>query len=378
MLFENLNINNKLLKVLQEKEYSEATEIQQKAIPHILKGRDLIGCAQTGTGKTAAFAIPILDKLSKCMDEVEQPIQALVLAPTRELAIQIGESFENYGKYTSVKTGVVFGGITPKRHIKVLKKKPSIVVATPGRLLDLIGKGVADLSQVKYLVLDEADRMLDLGMIKDVNKILASLPAKRQNMLFSATMPKGVMKMIRSMLRNPISVKVSQLPEEKKVIEQQIYVVEETEKTKLVLHLLNEINYESILIFARTKKKADKLSKAINATNVRTKAIHGDKNQSERHKSLQLFKDKEIKILIATDVAARGLDIDHISHVINMNIPNVPETYIHRIGRTGRAGRKGIAISFCSSQELEFLGEIEKLQNSKIQVVKEHPFVITK
>jgi len=376
MLFENLNINNALLKVLQEKEYNEATEIQQKAIPHILKGRDLIGCAQTGTGKTAAFAIPILDKLSKSVDEVDQPIQALVLAPTRELAIQIGESFENYGKYTSVKTGVVFGGITPKRHIKVLKKKPSIVVATPGRLLDLIGKGVADLSQVKYLVLDEADRMLDLGMIKDVNKILASLPAKRQNMLFSATMPKGVMKMIRSMLRNPISVKVSQLPEEKKVIEQQIYVVEETEKTKLVLHLLNEINYESILIFARTKKKADKLSKAINATNVRTKAIHGDKNQSERHKSLQLFKDKEIKILIATDVAARGLDIDHISHVINMNIPNVPETYIHRIGRTGRAGRKGIAISFCSSQELEFLDEIEKLQNSKIQVVKEHPFEI--
>lgn len=377
MSFKDFNINPEILRSVEEKEYNKATPIQEKAIPPLLEGRDLIGCAQTGTGKTAAFAIPILHQLSQeALDpHVYNQVKALVLAPTRELAVQIGESFQVYGKYTEVSTGVVYGGVTPKRHMKVLKREPSVLVATPGRLLDLMEQGVADLSQVKYLVLDEADRMLDLGMIKDVQKIISGLPTDRQNMLFSATMPDGVTKLIKSMLKNPVTVKDNTKPEPLKGIKQELYFVDETDKTALLLELLQSMEYESVLVFVRTKKKADKICRAINIANIRAKAIHGDKNQSERLKALDLFKRKEVKVLVATDVAARGLDISKLSLVINMNMPSVSENYVHRIGRTGRAGLGGTAISFCAHQEYKFLEDIEKLQNKKIPVVKEHPYV---
>ncbi|MEG1149544.1 MAG: DEAD/DEAH box helicase, partial [Niameybacter sp.] len=302
--------------------------------------------------------------------EERSPIRALVLAPTRELAIQIGESFESYGKHLGTRIGTIFGGVTPKRHIKVLKKEPRILVSTPGRLLDLIEQGHVNLEAVEVLVLDEADRMLDLGMVKDVKNILLKLPKVRQNLLFSATMPKEVMKLVHTILKNPIKIAVESSVSEEIEIRQQVYRVEEPDKTDLLLTLLKNMNFESVLVFTRTKKKADKVAKAINIANIRTKAIHSDKNQSERQKALALFKNKEIKILVATDVAARGIDIDKLSHVVNMDIPNVPETYVHRIGRTGRAGMGGTAISFCSQEEVSDLKQIEKLQGKAIEVLE--------
>jgi ATP-dependent RNA helicase RhlE len=377
MLFQDLNLNPFIIKAIEEANYKKPTPIQEQAIPPILKGRDLLGCAQTGTGKTAAFAMPILQKLSeKSIDQhAYNQIKALVLAPTRELAIQIGESFKTYGQFLTIQTGVIFGGVTPKRHIKVLKREPSILVATPGRLLDLIAQGVVDLSHIEFFVLDEADRMLDLGMIRDVNAIISKLPKKRQNMLFSATMPGEVLKLVNRILKNPVKIEVKGKSLNKQTVKQQVYYVEEPDKTALLLHWLKKQGYESVLIFTRTKKKADKVCKAINVENIRAKAIHGDKNQSERQKALELFKQKEIKVLVATDVAARGIDIDRLSHVINMDIPTVPETYIHRIGRTGRAGMGGAAISFCSNQEMTGLKAIEKCQGKSIEVVKNHPYV---
>lgn len=372
MLFHDFNLNPSIIKGIEEQKYKNPTAIQEKAIPALLSGRDVLGCARTGTGKTAAFAIPILERLSKESreDGGKHPIRALVLAPTRELAIQIGESFTTYGQYLPIQTGVIFGGITPKRHIKVLKREPDVLVATPGRLVDLIEQGHVDLHSVEMFVLDEADQMLDVGMIGQVKKILSKLPKTRQNMLFSATMPKEVMKLANTFLKNPIKIEVESKTSQEIDIQQQVYFVEEPDKTTLLLQLLKEESFESILIFVRTKKKADKVSKAINVTNIRTKAIHGDKSQSERQKALELFKNKEIKVLVATDVAARGIDIDQLSHVVNMDIPNVPETYIHRIGRTGRAGMSGTAISFCSEEERGYLKAIEKLQGDCI-IVKE-------
>ncbi len=382
MSFQTLNLNEDILKAIDDKKYKTTTRIQEEAIPAILKGRDLLGCAHTGSGKTAAFAIPILQMLmNTSADEgiktIEgfNPVQALVLAPTRELAIQIGESFESYAKYLDIKIGVVFGGITPKRHIKVLKKEPSILIATPGRLLDLIGKEVADLSHVKTFVLDEADQMLDKRTKEDVLKIIAKLPKKRQNVLFSATMPNEVVKLTKSILKNPIQIDDSsnsksgdsQIKNQGADIRQKLYYVEEPGKTTLLLELIKTLSYDSVLIFTRTKKKADKVCKALNVENIRSRAIHGDINQSQRLKSLELFKTKEVKVLVATDVAARGIDISNISHVINMDIPSVPETYIHRIGRSGRAGNSGVAISFCSKDEKEYLKAIEKLQGKVIQ-----------
>lgn len=376
MRFSELKIEPLILKAIEEKGYTTPTPIQEKAIPAILEGKDILGCAQTGTGKTAAFAIPILQKLSKVPTDkhVYQHIQALVLAPTRELAIQIGESFNTYGQFLEIQTGVIYGGVTPKRHIKVLKREPRVLVATPGRMLDLLTEGFIDLSHVKMLVLDEADRMLDLGMIRDVQDILSKLPKSRQNLLFSATMPREVLKLVNAILKSPVKIEVKGKPAKSQEIKQKVYFVDETDKTALLLHLLKDKNFESVLIFVRTKKKADVISKAINIANFRSKAIHGDKNQSERLKALESFKSKEIKILVATDVAARGIDIDKLSHVINMDIPNIPENYIHRIGRTGRAGLGGSAISFCSNQELGFLKDIEKLQGKTIEVEKNHPY----
>ncbi len=377
MLFQDLNLNPSIIKAIEGQKYKKPTPIQEKAIPSILSGKDLLGCAQTGTGKTAAFAIPILQILSKAsIDHVAyNQIRALVLAPTRELAIQIGESFKTYGQHLDIQTGVIYGGVTPKRHIKVLKRAPNILVATPGRLLELVERGYVDLNSIEMFVLDEADRMLDLGMIQDVKTILSKLPKIRQNMLFSATIPKEFSTLIHSILRNPVKIEVKSTPTNKIDIKQIIYFVDEPDKTSLLLHLLKDKSFESVLVFVRTKKKADKVSKAINIANIRSKAIHGDKNQSERLKALEGFKNKEIRVLVATDVAARGIDIEKLSHVVNMDIPNVPETYIHRIGRTGRAGMGGTAISFCSNQETTFLKEIEKLQGKSMEVVESHPYV---
>lgn len=378
MLFQEFNLNVSIIKAIEEQKYKKPTPIQEKAIPSILKRKDLLGCAETGTGKTAAFAIPILQMLSEdsINHEKYNQIKALILAPTRELAIQIGESFTTYGQNLDIQTGVIFGGVTPKRHIKVLKREPNILVATPGRLLDLIGQGYIDLSNVEMFVLDEVDRMLDIGMKQDVKKIISYLPKVRQNLLFSATIPNEVSKLVNSILRNPVKIEVKSKSSNTKKIKQQVYFVDEPDKTSLLVHLLKNKSFESVLVFARTKRKADKISKAINIQNIRSKAIHGDKSQSARQKALESFKNKEIRVLVATDVAARGIDIEKLSHVVNMNIPNVPETYIHRIGRTGRAGMGGTAISFCSNQETAFLKDIEKLQGRTIEVVKSHPYVL--
>jgi ATP-dependent RNA helicase RhlE len=371
MTFQDLNLNQHIIKAVEDKHYKTPTKVQEKAIPAILSGNDLLGCAHTGSGKTAAFALPILQSLSKLPVILEGPklIRSLILAPTRELAIQIGESFEAYGKYLDIKIGVVYGGITPKQHIKVLKREPSILIATPGRLLDLIGKGYVDLSKVEIFVLDEADKMLDVKTLQDIKTIISKLPNVRQNILFSATMPEDVMKIVHSILKNPVEIDDKSTSPMGANIKQQVYFVEEPEKTSLLLFLLENKSYESVLVFTRTKKRADKVCKAINIQNIRAKAIHGDKNQSERLKALELFKNKEIKVLVATDVAARGIDISNISYVINMNIPNVPETFIHRIGRTGRAGISGMAISFCSTEEKNFLKKIEELQGKSIEVI---------
>ncbi len=372
MTFKDLNLNQLIIKAIEDKDYKDPTKVQEKAIPAILSGSDLLGCAHTGSGKTAAFALPILDVLFKSTETLEGPklIRSLILAPTRELAIQIGESFEAYSSYLDLKIGVVFGGITPKQHIKVLKREPDILIATPGRLLDLIGKGYADLSRVEIFVLDEADQMLDKKTQEDVKKVIAKLPSKRQNILFSATMPDKVMKIVRSILINPVKIDDKTSSKKGADIDQQVYFIEEPEKTSFMISLLKHNSFESVLIFTRTKKKADKVCKAINIQNIRSKAIHGDKNQSERLKALELFKNKEIKVLVATDVAARGIDISKISCVINMDIPDVPETFIHRIGRTGRAGVSGIAISLCSIAEKNSLKKIEDLQGKSIKVMK--------
>lgn len=375
MVFQDFGLDQAIIQGIEAQDYREPTPIQKQAIPVLLKGRDLVGCAQTGTGKTAAFAIPILQNLLKGDREGNQEdkkqIRALVLAPTRELAIQIGEQFEHYGAHLDMKVGVIFGGVTPKRHIKVLKREPEILVATPGRLVDLVQQGFVKLENIGIFVLDEADQMLDVGMIKQVKTIITQLPKKRQNILFSATMPKEVTKLAHTILKNPVKIEVEKVHDGEIQVKQQVYFVEEPDKTERLLQLLKTEAFESVLIFTRTKKKADKVSKAINVANIRNKTIHGDKNQSERQKVLELFKQKEIKILVATDIAARGIDIDKLSHVINMDIPNVPETYIHRIGRTGRAGQSGTAISFCSDDEREWLKAIEKLQGKSLEVMNE-------
>jgi ATP-dependent RNA helicase RhlE len=378
MNFKDLSINPSILQAIEDQNYNKVTPIQEKAIPIVLNGRDLMGCAQTGTGKTAAFALPILHMLSKEWGKGEDfhPIRALVLAPTRELALQIGDSFKTYGHYLEMQTAVVYGGVPINRNIKALKREPSILVATPGRLLDLIEEGMVDLDSVEFLVLDEADRMLDLGMIQDVKAILSSLPDVRQNLLFSATLPDEISKLSNSILKNPARVEVKGKPVKKAGIKQKLYYVDEPDKISLLLYLLKDQSFDSVLVFVRTKKKADQVLKAIQVANISVGVIHGDKNQTERVEALSLFKNKEIRVLVATDVAARGIDIDRLSHVVNLNIPAVSETYIHRIGRTGRAGMSGIAISFCNNQEIPRLKAIEKLQGIELACVEEHPYVL--
>lgn len=373
MTFENLNLIEPILKALQQEGYTSPTPIQEQSIPILLQGKDLLGCAQTGTGKTAAFSIPILQKLYKT--DHRKGIKALILTPTRELAIQIGECFEAYGKYTGLKHAVIFGGVGQKPQTDALRSGVQILIATPGRLLDLISQGFVSLKSLDFFVLDEADRMLDMGFIHDIRRILKLLPAKRQTLFFSATMPPEIETLANSMLTKPEKVEVAPVSSTVDTISQYIYFVEKQEKKDLLIHLLKNPAIESVLVFTRTKYGADKLARVLTKTGTRAEAIHGNKSQNARQRALTDFKNHTLRVLIATDIAARGIDVDQLSHVINYELPNVPETYVHRIGRTGRAGHEGIALSFCESEELPYLKDIQKLIGKNIQVVKDHPFV---
>lgn len=375
MLFENLTISKPILRALQEAGYSEATPIQAEAIMPLLEGKDLLGCAQTGTGKTAAFAIPILQGLSyeQRSSSGHRQIKALILAPTRELAIQINESFEAYGKHLGLKTMVIFGGVSQNPQTKELTNGVDILVATPGRLLDLISQKFIHLNSVKYFVLDEADRMLDMGMIHDVRRIIAYLPKERQTMFFSATMPTEIAKLSSSILKNPVKVEITPAASTVDIIDQEIYFVNKVNKINLLIHILKNNRIDSALVFSRTKHGADKIVKALEKADLHAQAIHGNKSQNARQLALSNFKERKTRILVATDIAARGIDIEELSHVILFDLPEVPETYVHRIGRTGRAGLGGIAISFCDQDEKHLLRDIQKLIAKTIPVV-EHSF----
>lgn len=366
MNFNQLNLIDPIVKAIAETGYTKPTEIQRGAIPHILAGNDLIGCAQTGTGKTAAFAIPLLQLLH------EKPgtggIRALILTPTRELSLQISENFGAYGKYLPLNPLCIFGGVPQGKQVLALKKKVDILIATPGRLLDLIQQGFISLSKIEILVLDEADRMLDMGFIHDVKKVLTKVPAKRQTLFFSATMPEAIRSFSKTILRQPQELHVNPVSSTAQTVKQSVYFVEKQEKPGLLLNLIKGRSIERSLIFTRTKHGADRLVKQLARTGIQAAAIHGNKSQAARQKALADFKSSRINVLIATDIAARGIDIDELPHVVNYEIPNVPETYVHRIGRTGRAGMNGTAISFCAAEEQKDLKSIQKLIGFKLPV----------
>lgn len=376
MKFNELNLNASILKALESKGYTKPTLIQEKAIPKLLEGHDLLGSAQTGTGKTAAFAIPILQDLSSQSSQStsKRPIQSLVIAPTRELAVQIDDNFKTYAKFTNVKTAVIYGGVPQYRQTKKLKSGVDIIVATPGRLLDLINQGFIKLDQVKHFVLDEADLMLDMGMIDDVKKIVKFVPKKRQTMFFSATMPKAIEKLTREILNNPVRVEVAPVSSTSERIKQEVYYVDQSNKTNLLLHILKDESLESVLVFSRTKHGADRITQALNNNGHQSQAIHGNKSQKQRQRALNNFKSRKTRILVATDIAARGIDISELSHVINYNLPEVPETYVHRIGRTGRSGNEGVAISFCDNSERSMLKGVQRLTGDLIPENKDNPF----
>mgnify|MGYP001532727989 CR=1 FL=1 len=373
MTFKELDLIEPILKALQQTGYTTPTPIQEQAIPVLLKGKDLLGCAQTGTGKTAAFAIPLIQRLYQ--SDHKKGIKALILTPTRELAIQIGENFDQYAGYTGVKHAVIFGGVPQKAQVDALKRGVQVLIATPGRLLDLQSQGCISLKGLEYFVLDEADRMLDMGFIHDIKKVLKLIPARRQTLFFSATMPSEIEKLADSMLTNPEKIEVTPVSSTVDTIRQSVYFVEKKEKKDLLLHLLKNPEIESVLIFTRTKHGADKLARILNKSEIGAEAIHGNKSQNARQRALTNFKDHTTRVLIATDIAARGIDVNQLSHVINYELPNISETYVHRIGRTGRAGHDGIAISFCESEELPYLKDIQKLIGLQIPVVKDHPWV---
>lgn len=376
MLFKDLNIIEPIQKALTEAGYVNPTPIQEQSIPVLLKGRDFLGCAQTGTGKTAAFAIPILQNIEQNQKKLNntRKIKALILAPTRELAIQIEENFTVYSKYMNLKNTVIFGGVSQNPQTKILRDGVDILIATPGRLLDLINQKYIDLSDVKHFVLDEADRMFDMGMVHDVKRIVAKLPKIRQNLLFSATMPSEVMKLVNSILKDPIRVEVAPVSSTIDTIAQSVYFVEKKEKRSLLVHLLKDKSIKSLLVFSRTKYGANNIVKDLAKTGTESQAIHGNKSQNARQLALNNFKEGKIRVLVATDIAARGIDVDGLSHVINYDLPDVPETYVHRIGRTGRAGNSGVAISFCDNEERSALKDIEKLIGKNILVVENVKF----
>jgi len=378
MSFKSLHIIEPLLQSLSQEGYTDPTPIQTQAIPIVLKGTDLIGCAQTGTGKTAAFAIPILQLLHESkIDHKQNHIRSLIVTPTRELAIQIDESFQKYGRNLGLKSCVVFGGINQKSQTKKLKSGVDILVATPGRLLDLMSQGFISLSDIEIFVLDEADRMLDMGFIHDIKKLLAVLPKKRQTLFFSATMPPEIVQLSKSILHNPVKVEVTPESSTVDAIKQELYFVDKGNKKDLLIETLKDESITSALVFTRTKHGANKVVKLLNAENIGAAAIHGNKSQAARQKALGNFKDQITRVLVATDIAARGIDVDDLQYVINYEIPNIPETYVHRIGRTGRAGANGTAISFCDALEKEYLRDIEKLIGKKIPVVESHGFPLT-
>ncbi len=378
MLFQDLNLIEPILKALKTEGYTQPTPIQEQAIPIVLQKKDLLGCAQTGTGKTAAFAIPMLQLLAEdlILGKKTKAPKALILTPTRELAIQIMESFAAYGRHIPLKRTVIFGGVSQHAQVMALNQGVDIIVATPGRLLDLMNQGYVDLRAIQLFVLDEADRMLDMGFVNDVKKIIAKLPEQRQTLFFSATMPKEIQSLANAILNNPLKVEVTPVSSTANTIDQSIFFVEKGNKNALLIHLLKDTNIHSALVFTRTKHGADKVVKVLTAAKIKAAAIHGNKSQNARQNALQSFKNKTIRVLVATDIAARGIDVDDLTHVFNYELPEVPETYVHRIGRTGRAGNTGIAFSFCDSEEKLLLRDIQKLIGKQIPVRVDHPYPI--
>ncbi len=371
MEFKQLSLIAPLLKAITETGYTHPTAIQQKAIPVVLQGNDLIGCAQTGTGKTAAFALPLLQRLEETKTSGKLvPIRALILTPTRELAIQIGDNINLYRKYLKLNYCTIFGGVSQEKQVKEIKKGVDILVATPGRLLDLMNQKIVSLDKIEILILDEADNMLDMGFIHDIKKILAKVPSKRQTLFFSATMPPNIRKFAHGILHKPIEVDVTPVSSTAEKVNQSVFFVEKKDKIKLLTSILKKLKHERTIVFSRTKHGADKIVKLLAKNGLRAAAIHGNKSQNARQKALGEFKDSHLKMLIATDIAARGIDIEQLPLVINYDLPNVPETYVHRIGRTGRAGQEGKAVSFCDVEERPYLADIEKLIGLKIKIEK--------
>ncbi len=374
MQFSDLKLIDPLLRALSAEGYDEPTPIQQQAIPYLLDGRDLVGCAQTGTGKTAAFALPILQRMVNAGPSAHGGIRVLVLSPTRELASQIGDSFAAYGRNLRMKHIVIFGGVGQQPQVDALRRKPEILIATPGRLLDLMQQGFVKLNNVEYFVLDEADRMLDMGFIHDVRKVIAVLPTKRQTLLFSATMPQDIQDLADRILIEPVRVEVTPQATTVEKIAQSVYFVEKKDKRALLEHLLEDKAIRRVLVFTRTKHGANKVVEQISRSNIRAEAIHGNKSQTARERALANFKSGATRVLVATDIAARGLDVDDVTHVINYDLPNEPESYVHRIGRTARAGASGIAYSFCDGDERAYLRDIERLIRQNVPVIAEHPY----
>ncbi|AYV34507.1 DEAD/DEAH box helicase [Erysipelothrix rhusiopathiae] len=376
MEFKDLGINEKILQALTEQGYEKPTPIQEQAIPTLLKHNDLIGLAQTGTGKTAAFAVPTLQNLKeKAFDRNgKRKIRALVLTPTRELAIQIQENFEMYGKYMDLRSTVVFGGVAQRYQVKALRNGVDTLIATPGRLEDLMSQGYIDLSKIEIFILDEADRMLDMGFINDVKRIIKKLPKKKQTLLFSATMPSEISSIAEMLLNNPTTVAVTPVSSTVETVEQSVYYVDQRNKTQLLIDVLENKSFDSVLVFTRTKRGADRVARDLCRSNINAVAIHGDKSQGARQRALSGFKDGTINVMVATDIAARGIDINELKYVVNYELPEVPETYVHRIGRTGRAGFSGAAISFCNFEEIPLLKDIEHVIQMRVPVIKSHNY----
>jgi ATP-dependent RNA helicase RhlE len=386
MSFNDLNLIEPILKALRTEGYDTPTPIQEQAIPIVLKGQDLLGCAQTGTGKTAAFAIPILQLLynkrpaePQANQRPQTPvIKTLILTPTRELAIQIHESFSAYGRHTGLRHAVIFGGVSQQSQVESLRRGIDILIATPGRLLDLMQQRFVNLQHLEIFVLDEADRMLDMGFVTDVRKILTKLPPKHQTLFFSATMPPEIQGLANNILTNPVKVEVTPVSSTAEKIEQAVYYVDKNNKPSLLNFVLRDKAIETVLVFTRTKHGADKIVRYLTNFRITAEAIHGNKSQNARQRALFNFKNRRTRVLVATDIAARGIDIDDLTHVINYDLPNIPETYVHRIGRTGRAGASGIALSFCDLEEREFLRDIQRLITKQIPVIEEHPYPMPK
>jgi len=374
MQFNELDLQPKILQALTDKGYKEPTPIQEKAIPVILQKKDILASAQTGTGKTAAFSIPILNQLLDQEGNQKGGIKALILTPTRELAAQIDENIRAYAKFTHLKSACIFGGVKQSKQVASLRKNPQILVATPGRLMDLINQNIIHLNSITHFVLDEADRMLDMGFINDIKKIIKLLPKKRQSLFFSATLPDSIIALSKEILYKPEIIKTAPVSSAVKIINQKVYYTNKSSKRSLLSFIMKDNNIEQALVFTRTKYGADKLCKSLKRENIQALSLHGNKSQHQRETALKKFKDKRIQLLVATDIASRGIDIDALDHVINYDVPETPETYVHRIGRTGRAGRAGESISICGPEENINLTNIEKLIKEKIETIDNHPF----